>query len=229
MQDLQLLDWQRLLIGNAPWIFLIEVMVRTAAIYLFLLFSIQFLGKRTAAQLSILEMAVLFITGAAIGGCLQTRQQGLVPALAALVMAFICQKSFLLLSFKKPKFDALFQGEVNILLKDGRLLMAHLKAARLPRNIITAELRAQGIQHLGELRRIYFEPSGDFSLVLYQNAKPGLSICPDQDDKFCTATVVRNCFVCVSCGSRKVVQVRPHTPCVYCAHKRWESAVSLAA
>ncbi len=228
-QDLHLLDWQRILIGNAPWLFLIEVILRTGAMYLFLLFFMQLLGKRTAAQLSILEMAVLFIIGAAIGGSLQIRMQGLTPAVAALVMGFVCQKSFLMLSFKKPKFEAVFQGEVSILLKDGRLLMEHLKAAGLPRSMITSELRAQGIQHLGELRRIYFEPSGNFSLLLYLKAKPGLSICPDIHDEFCTTTPVTNCFVCACCGYQKEAEEIPQMHCDYCSHESWERAVTLSS
>ncbi len=226
-QDIQLLDWQRILMGHAQWSFLIEVIFRTAAIYCFLVFFMQLLGKRTAAQLSILEMAVLFIIGAAIGGPIQLPTQGLIPAIVALVMAFTCQRSFLLLSFKRSKIEAAFQGEVSILLKDGRLLMDNLKASKLPHSMVTSELRAQGIQHLGELRRIYFEPSGNFSLILYRKAKPGLSICPDIPDEFCTTMPASGHFVCAHCGHAKEAKETPLMPCYYCTHEHWQQAVML--
>ncbi len=228
-QDIQLLDWYRILMGHAQWGFLLEVIFRTGAIYCFLLFFMQLLGKRTAAQLSILEMAVLFIIGAAIGGPIQLPTQGLIPAIVALVMAFTCQRGFLLLCFKKSKIEAAFQGEVSILLKDGRLLMDKLKASKLPLSMVTSELRSQGIQHLGELRRIYFEPSGDFSLICYRKAKPGLSICPDIPDEFCTTKPVSGYFVCAYCGHGEEAKEAPSMQCCYCTHEDWQPAVMLTS
>ena len=45
-EEIKLSDWQRILIGDAPVEFLLEVFIRTALIYLALLIIMRFLGKR---------------------------------------------------------------------------------------------------------------------------------------------------------------------------------------
>lgn len=58
---------QRILIGDGPWAFLLEVVVRAALVYVLLLVAMRMMGKRVAAQLSITELAVILMLGAAIG------------------------------------------------------------------------------------------------------------------------------------------------------------------
>jgi uncharacterized membrane protein YcaP (DUF421 family) len=83
---------QRLLMGDAPWAFLLEIVFRTAAIYIVLFTVMRLMGKRMAAQLSISELAVMITLGAAIGVPLQTPAQGLLPAGILLVSALIFQR-----------------------------------------------------------------------------------------------------------------------------------------
>jgi uncharacterized membrane protein YcaP (DUF421 family) len=58
---------ERILIGDGPWAFLIEVLPRAIVMYALLLISMRLMGKRVAAQLSITELAVILMLGAAIG------------------------------------------------------------------------------------------------------------------------------------------------------------------
>jgi hypothetical protein len=57
-EDIHLSDWSRLLLGEAPPLFLLEVFVRTLVIYVFLLFILRWLGKRMSGQLIIMELSL---------------------------------------------------------------------------------------------------------------------------------------------------------------------------
>jgi hypothetical protein len=61
--EIHLADWQRMLFGQSPPVFLLEVLIRTIIIYVFLLFVLRWLGKRMSGQLTILEMAVMLTLG----------------------------------------------------------------------------------------------------------------------------------------------------------------------
>jgi hypothetical protein len=92
MDNTSLLDWRRILMGDAPWNFLLEVIGRGAVVYLVLLLFMRLLGRRIVAQMSISELAVILMLGACIGLPLQAPLQGLVPPLAVLVAVLICQR-----------------------------------------------------------------------------------------------------------------------------------------
>lgn len=88
---------QRLLMGDAPWAFLLEIVLRTGAIYIVLFTVMRLMGKRMAAQLSISELAVMITLGAAIGVPLQTPAQGVLPAGILLVSALVFQRGGVIL------------------------------------------------------------------------------------------------------------------------------------
>src|SRR5215207_9991760 len=120
-QQIRLTDWQRLLMGDAPRVFLVELLVRAVVVYLLLLFM-RLMGKRVAGQMSISELAIILSLGAAVGLPLQVADKGLLPALAVLAVAVAFQRGLSLWAFKSRKVELLSQGDVSVLLKDGRLL-----------------------------------------------------------------------------------------------------------
>jgi len=63
-EDIHIWDWKRILIGSAPWEFLIETFFRTLVIYIFLLQAMRLMGKRMRGQLSILELCIIVMLGA---------------------------------------------------------------------------------------------------------------------------------------------------------------------
>ncbi|HEY2021442.1 hypothetical protein [Paraburkholderia sp.] len=83
---------ERILIGDGPWAFLLEVVVRAAIVYVLLLVAMRLMGKRVAAQLSITELAVILMLGAAIGVPIQVSSQGVLPAVIVLFTVALLQR-----------------------------------------------------------------------------------------------------------------------------------------
>src|SRR3954462_15615899 len=87
--DVKPYDLYRILIGEVPWSFLIEVIFRTAFIFLILLISMRLLGKRMAGQLNKNELIALSTLAAAIGVPIQAPDRGLLPALLIATVVFV--------------------------------------------------------------------------------------------------------------------------------------------
>jgi uncharacterized membrane protein YcaP (DUF421 family) len=227
-QQISLADWQRLLMGDAPWVFLLELLVRAVVVYLLLLLFMRWMGKRVAGQMSTTELAIILSLGAAIGLPLQAPDKGLLPALAVLLVAVAFHRGLSLWSFKSRRVEVLTQGDVGILLKDGRLLPEGMAGEHFSPEKIFASLRAQGVEHLGQLRRVYIEPSGDLSLIKYKSQRPGLLIIPELDSTHGRYEKAEDHYACSNCGN---VVASDHEPLVYCEHcgePRWTEAVTEA-
>src|SRR3954466_6809645 len=105
--EIHLADWQRMLFGQAPPIFLLEVFVRTLIIYVFLLFVLRWLGKRMSGQLTILEMAVMLTLGAIVSVAMQIPDRGLTLSMLVLFCTLAFQRGLSLWGIKSARIEEL--------------------------------------------------------------------------------------------------------------------------
>jgi uncharacterized membrane protein YcaP (DUF421 family) len=87
--QLKPLDWQRILFGQNPDWFVLEIIGRALFIYVILLTCMRLMGRRVASQMGITELAVLITLGAAVGVPMQALERGVLPALAILTLAVL--------------------------------------------------------------------------------------------------------------------------------------------
>lgn len=221
MGDL-LLRW---LMGEAPWIFAAEVLLRFLFIYLFLLLVMRLMGRRFASQLSIIDLAIMIMLGAAIGAPLQTPEKGILTTIVLLITLLGCFRLLSWCAFFSHRLEVLTQGDATMLVMDGRLALEHLHHAEFSRDRTFSELRSMGIQHLGEVRRAWLEPSGRVSLLLYRKPRSGLWLLPAQNETFNQHIAVDGCFACGHCGYVVRSEQQPEQQCNYCAQQTWRQAV----
>lgn len=216
---------QRLLIGDGPWAFLVEVIPRAAIMYAMLLVAMRMMGKRLAAQMSIIELAVILMLGAAIGVPIQVSSQGILPAAIVLVTVAVLQRLSAQAGLRWPKFGVVEQGGVTILVKDGCIQLDALKRSLISREMLASELRGANVAHLGQLRRVYLEASGVISIVWKKDPPPGLTVRPDMDESLLDAIGADGYFSCWNCGLTVKCRDGPGERCEACGSERWESAV----
>jgi uncharacterized membrane protein YcaP (DUF421 family) len=97
-EDIHPFDWGRMFVGEVPFGFFVEVIFRTAFVYLILMVAMRLMGKKIASQLGRNEMIAIISMAAAIGVPLQSPDRGLLPAviIAGIVVAtqqFIASKT----------------------------------------------------------------------------------------------------------------------------------------
>jgi len=201
-EDIHLWDVHRILFGEAPNEFMIEVFIRTMLIYLALLTIVRLMGKRMSGQLTIAEMSVMLTLGAIVSPAMQIPNVGLAQGTLILILAFVFQRGLNFLEFKNTKLEKLNHGEVVLLVKDGLLILEEMDKAKLSRQQLFAVLRSEGIFNLGQVERVYLEAFGMFSIYKAEKAKPGLSIFPPDDADIISFSKQdeNHKMVCKSCG-----------------------------
>lgn len=70
-------DWQRILFGNNPPEFMLEVFIRSVIILFTFLVTARLLGKRMNGQLTLTEMAVMVSLGVVISPIMQLPDRGI--------------------------------------------------------------------------------------------------------------------------------------------------------
>jgi len=223
--EIHLADWQRILFGQAPPMFQLEVFVRTLIVYIFLLFVLRWLGKRMSGQLTILEMAVMLTLGAIVSVGMQIPDRGITLSMFVLFCTLAFQRGLSQLGIRYARMEELTQGTISTLLKDGVIDLDEMRRCRISRQQLFAELRSKGIYNLGEVRRVYLEACGIFTTVKMQNPAPGLPTLPPGDKGILRLLNDTGNTACCSCGNPGTREASKE-PCKKCGANDWTIAVT---
>jgi len=226
-KDISLFDMKRILIGDTPWSFLLEVAARGIVIYVALLVTIRFMGKRVAGQLSLSELAIMVTLGAAIGIPMEVADRGLLPALVVLLVAIVYQRGIGVLSFKRRSVEMLTQGDMITILGDGLMDLGAMRKTGVSRERLYAALRGEKIVHLGEVERVYMETSGSFSVYRRSQPIPGLQIVPRTHPNVREEQALLACESCGNVQRREEVEgAGNRSACPRCQQRDWHRGVS---
>jgi uncharacterized membrane protein YcaP (DUF421 family) len=224
-EDIQPWDMQRILFGQAPAEFLLEVFLRTIFIYLLLMVVLRILGKRMDGQLTLTEMAVMITFGAIVAVPMQIPDRGVLLGVIALLCVMAFQRGVNWLNVKNEKLEKVTQGSMTTLVKDGIMQLAEMRATGVSKQHLFAALRGKKILNLGKIKRVYFEACGLMNVYEQDGAgKPGLPVLPSEEmDLMISETKVDNDHVaCTNCGN---VSDNAETTCSECGEKKWMKAV----
>lgn len=161
----------------------------------------RLMGKRMASQLSRNEMLALVSLAAAIGVPLQAPDRGILAAVVIAAVVVFIQQMLASLASRNQRFESATQGDMTVLITDSTLNLEKMKVTGITKEKAFSQLRSNGIRHLGEVKRLYFEADGSFAMIRNTQARPGLGILPEDDTDFirqvCRPTDVP---VCKRCG-----------------------------
>ncbi|MBC3541154.1 DUF421 domain-containing protein [Rufibacter sediminis] len=220
-------DWQRLLIGNTSWEFMLEVLIRTLIIFLALLLVLRLMGKRMNGQLTISELAVMVTLGGIASAPMQLPDRGVLLGIVTFVCALFFQRGVTLLAFRNRKVEVITQGDVSLVLKEGVLGIEEMENLRLSKDQVFAALRTKNISHLGEVKRLYMEGCGLFSIVKEEPPKPGLSIYPLKDEDLVHSQALDQKYLaCIRCGFVAEAPQAQGTSCPNCSCNEWTAAAT---
>jgi len=223
LEEIAKLDWQSLLLGNPSPAFLVQLGIRLAIGLIVLYLAARLAGRGFAGEVRPVRLAGAAAIGAAFGGALFVPA---VPiALLAGVLVLLLLFQLLLPGKKKAAPKASVPGKVVALVEDGRLMFETMKRQGIAADGLFAYLRTEGVEHLGQVRRLYLETNGKFSLYCTQHAKPGLPLLPDRDREMVHEMAVAGHFACGECGNVMLGESLPVVRCTRCGEMSWKEAV----
>lgn len=226
-QPINITDWHRIIVGEVPPSFYLELVIRSAIIFLVLMFAMRFMGKRMSGLLGRNELVAMVSLAAAVGIPLTSPDRGVLPAF---IIAFIVVSISGWISKKTTTnraFEKYTLGEMDVLVKNSVINLEVLKRVRVSRERLVAQLRSSGIKQLGDVKRLLMEPNGTFTLIKNEESKPGLSVLPHWDDDINRRFKYHDDkMVCETCGNTIDPPVTPDLKCPNCGDNSFTKAVT---
>ncbi|WP_427873082.1 DUF421 domain-containing protein [Flavobacterium sp. MMS24-S5] len=223
----EIFEWNRLFFNELPEVFLLEVIFRSTVMFTILLLTLKLAGKRGVKQLSIFETVIVIALGSAAGDPMFYEDVGIVPAAIVFLVIIILYRSVTWLTGKSKKFEEFIEGKTECLINDGKFSISSFKKETLAQDEFFSELRVKSIEHLGQVKHAFIEPSGEISVFYYpdQNVKYGLPILPslfNAKNKFIPTDGI---YACSFCGHTQEVK-KGTAKCDVCKREEWVEAIN---
>lgn len=178
----ELADLRKILMHDHPFGFLLEVVLRTVIMFTIILIALRASGRRGIKQLSIFELVLIIGLGSAAGDPMFYDDVGILPAFVVFLVVISLYITVTRLSDRFVKIEKLLEGEPLYVIRDGKLSMDAFRDSGLSQDEFFAELRLRNVEHLGQVRTVLIETSGEFSVLFYrdEDVQYGLPIFPDK-------------------------------------------------
>ena len=223
--SIKVFDWHRIFYSeDIPISYLAEIGLRTAVMFLTLIIALKFLSKRGVKQLSVFELAILIALGSATGDPMFYHYVPLTYGIIILVIVIVLYRIITRITGKSKLFEVLLEGRPVCLLKEGKIDHINYKKVGLPYDKFFAELRQKSVSHLGQVKKIYLETSGEFSIYMYsdEQVNAGLPIAPELIDNPLENIQTGNDYACIHCGNLQTIETA-ETACNICEKNKWLS------
>lgn len=215
----KLFDWNRILFNELPAAFLLEVVMRSVIMFVIILVTLRASGKRGMKQLSIFELVLIIGLGSAAGDPMFYEDVGIFPALTVFLVIILLYVGITRLTDRFSWFERVMEGEPVYVIQGGNILLDGLKRTGLSREELFGALRLVNVEHLGQVKTVLIETSGDVSVLFFSNdeVKPGLPVYPWEQQEVSAAGT--ECC-CSQCGKLQVFSAQPNT-CKFCHCDKW--------
>ncbi len=143
----------------------VEKIVRSWAIYIFLIAGLRLAGKRELAQINTFDLVVLLmlsntVQNAIIGDDVSVTG-GVIGATSLLVLNYLVVR-FL---FRRTKLDRFLEGDPVVLITHGRVLREHLDRELISLQELTAAAHKQGFRRLEDIDECVLETGGSLAFI----------------------------------------------------------------
>nr|WP_314482760.1 DUF421 domain-containing protein [uncultured Pseudomonas sp.] len=223
-------DLQRMLLGDLPITFLMEVMMRVLAAFLAVFLFLKFSGRRGIKQLSRFELVVILTLGSAAGDVTFYEDVPLMPVALVFVTLLLLYRGTIYLMRRSKRCEAWIDGLPITVVKDGQYEIHSLRNLNISSNELFMELRQQGVEHLGQVRLGLLETDGELSLYFYDasDTRPGLSVLPPEHRPEYATPPAPGLYCCASCGLPVQHELHDAIACPRCGHRTWTPALQNA-
>lgn len=150
------------------WIFdhtLLEIVVRTAIIYLAVLIGLRLAGKREVGQMTPFDLVLLILIANAVQNAMtgpdNSIMGGLVAAGTLLLLNFLISR----IVFGNKRLRRFVEGTPTILIHNGQLVLKNLAYEHIAPEEIVQALREHGVQTTEEVSLAVLEIDGSISVL----------------------------------------------------------------
>ena len=152
---------------------LLEIVLRTATIYLVILIGVRLSGKREVGQMTPFDLTLLLLLSNAVQNAMTGPDTSLWGGVTAAVTLLVMNYFVAELSGANRRFRRFVQGSPTLLIHNGQLVAANLAREHVTQDEVERALREHGIASVKDVSLAVLEVDGSISALKYDDIAAG--------------------------------------------------------
>lgn len=146
---------------------IVEIILRTAAIYVVVLLGVRLSGKREVGQMTPFDLTLLLLISNAVQNAMTGPDTSLAGGIAAAATLLILNYFVAELSGGNRRFRRFIEGQPSLLIHDGNIINAHMAKEHISMDELQRSLREHGISSAHDVALAVLEVDGSISCLKY--------------------------------------------------------------
>lgn len=148
---------------------LLQIVGRTAAIYMVVLLGVRLSGKREVGQMTPFDLTLLLLLSNAVQNAMTGPDTSLTGGVAAAATLLVMNYTVAELSGFNRRFRRMVQGSPSLLVHDGQVLESHMAREHVSMDELMRALREHGIGGVKDVALAVLEVDGSISVLKYDD------------------------------------------------------------
>ncbi len=154
---------------------LLEIALRTVAVYAVVLAGVRLSGKREVGQMTPFDLTLLLLLSNSVQNAMTGPDTSLLGGVVAAVTLLVMNYFVADLSGANRRFRKFVQGEPSLLVHDGQIMEAHMAKEHVSMDELERAMREHGIADYHSIALAVLEVDGSISMMKYDDIKPTAS------------------------------------------------------
>jgi len=156
------------MIPQAPLV-LLQIVGRTAAIYLIVLLGVRLSGKREVGQMTPFDLVLLLLLSNSVQNAMTGPDTSLMGGIVAAITLFLMNTAVAEYAGVNRHFRKWVQGSPSLLIHNGDVLAAHMAKEHVTMDELERSLREHGIHSVKDVSLGVLEVDGSMSFLKYDD------------------------------------------------------------
>jgi uncharacterized membrane protein YcaP (DUF421 family) len=144
---------------------ILEIILRTVAVYIFMILAIRVFGKKELAQLSVIDLVFILLISNSVQNAMVGSDTSLNGGLIAAGSLFLVNFTLKQLLYRSKKMSNIIQGESILLIYEGTANMDNCKKAEITIEELEAAVREHGARDIQKVDLAILEVDGNISVI----------------------------------------------------------------
>src|SRR5271169_130548 len=151
---------------------LLEIFLRTAAIYTVVLTGVRLSGKREVGQMTPFDLTLLLLLSNAVQNAMTGPDTSLVGGVVAASTLLVMNYLIAEVSGGNRRFRRFVQGQPSLLVHDGEVIASHMAKEHVSMDELQRALREHGVASFHDVALAVLEVDGSISCLKYDDLNP---------------------------------------------------------
>jgi uncharacterized membrane protein YcaP (DUF421 family) len=150
----------------------INIVWKTALLYLIVVLSMRLMGKRQIGQLQPFEFAIAVMISEIAAFPLTDESKNIMHGIIPIFILVVCQFIISIISIKSVRAREIICGRPRVVIKNGSLQEKNLRKELYTINDLLEQLRISNVQNISDVEFGVLETNGELSMVLKSQKRP---------------------------------------------------------